>query len=134
MNNYTNLLADLVNVDIEIEEEQIVFSKSDSTKTLTVRGRSSSEKDNCDHGTSRSRPGFKYLKKNQCAFCKELGHEKVDCPRIKYKNKELETDANIVRMINTQMGSTSLEGESNTDSSVFFFSVTTIIGYSGDSE
>ena len=71
--------------------------------------------------------------KSQCAFYKELGHWKVDCPRIKDKNKELKTEANLARLINTQSDSTSQAGGSNSNSTVFSFSVTnSTIGYSGD--
>jgi len=73
--------------------------------------------------------------KSQCAFYKELGHWKVDCPRIKDKNKELKNEANLARVINTQSDSTSQAGGSDSDSSVSSFLVTTpTIGYSGDSE
>jgi len=121
MNNYTKLLADLVNVDVAIKEEdkavilmnflpdeeyetfvltliksKQIFNYSDMSATLvnyevgkkdkqsssksisaeglTVRGRSFSKKGKGDRGRSNSRPGFRYLKKNQCVFYKELGH------------------------------------------------------------
>ena len=119
MNDYTKLLTDLINVDMDIEEEDKAFillnslpdeeyetfvltlinvrqslnyndalaalvnyevrkndkqSSSSSTlaKTLVVSGRSSNQKGKCVCGRSKSRPGFRDLKKNQCAFCKEL--------------------------------------------------------------
>ena len=57
---------------------------------------------------------------------------KVDCPKAKGKKKESKTEANLVKVISTQ-GSASQAGGSDSDSSVFSFSVTTpIIGYSGD--
>ena len=63
-------------------------------------------------------------------LCKELRHRKVDCPRIKDK-KESQTEGNLAH---TQAG-TSQAGGSDSDSSLFSFSITTpIIGYSGDSE
>ena len=81
------------------------------------------------------RPSFRDLKKNQCAFCKELGYQKVNCLRIKDWNKELKTEANLVRMISTQSGSTSQVGRSDSNSTIFCFSIITpTIGYSCDSK
>jgi len=101
-----------------------------------VRGRGSNQKDKGECQRSESRPGFRDLKKNQCAFFKEIGHWKVDCLRIndKSKKKELKTEANLAQVIRTH-ASTSQVGGSDSDSSVFSFFVTTpIIGYSGNSE
>ena len=80
-------------------------------------------------------PWFRDLKKNQRAFCKEIGYWKVDCPRIKDKGKKKEskTEANLAQVVSTQGGTSQADG-SDSDSSVFSFSVTTIIGYSGNSE
>ena len=76
---------------------------------------------------------FRDLKKNQCAFCKVIGHWKVDCSRIKDKSKESKTEANLAQMVSTHVSTSQADG-SDSDSSVFSFSVTTIIGYSGNSE
>ena len=64
-----------------------------------VRGRGSNQKGKGVHERSKSRSGFRDLKKNQCAFCKEVEHWKVNYPRIKHKNKEKEskTDANLTQ-------------------------------------
>ena len=78
-------------------------------------------------------PGFRDLKKNQCAFYKDLGHWKVDCPKAKGKKSESNTEANLARVVSTRHN-TSQTGRLDSDSSVFSFSVTTpIVGYSGDS-
>ena len=62
-------------------------------------------------------------------------HWKVDCPRIKDKNKELKAEANLTQVINIQSSSISQVDGSDSDSSIFSFSVTTpTIGCSGDSE
>ena len=54
---------------------------------------------------------------------------------IKDKNKESKIEANLTRVIITQSGSTSHVGGSDSDSTVFSFSVITpTIGYSGESE
>ena len=63
-----------------------------------------------------------------------MEHFKIDCPIIKDKNKKSKTEANLTRVLNTQSGSTSQAGGLNADPMVFSFSVTTTIGYSGDSE
>jgi len=100
---------------------------------LTVRGRSFSQKGKGDHRRLKFRADFRDLKKNQCVFCKELGHWKIDCPRIKDKKKESKPEANLHRW--PLQGGTSQTGRSDLDSSVFSFSITIPnIGYSGDSE
>jgi len=54
--------------------------------------------------------------------------------KIKNKKKGSKPKANLAQVVSTQAG-TSQEGGSDSDSSVFSFSVTTpIIGYSGDTE
>ena len=98
-----------------------------------VKGKGFDQKGKGVRGKSKSKPGFRDMK-NQCAFCKELGHWKVDCLRIKDKNKgkESKTEANLKQVINTQSGYTSHVNGSDSDSSVFSFSVTTPTkGYSG---
>ena len=62
------------------------------------------------------------------------GHWKVNCPRTKDKKKKLKTETNLAQVISTQ-ASPSQTGRSDSDSSVFSFSVTTLTeGYSGESE
>ena len=82
------------------------FSEGTSTEALAIKGRIFNGKGKGDRGRSKFRSGFRDLKKNQCAFCKGLGLWKIDCPRIKGKNKESKTKANLVRVINTQSSST----------------------------
>ena len=65
---------------------------------MTIRERSSNRKGKGDHGRSKSRST---LKKNQCAFYKEEGHEKVDCPKL--KNKESKPEANIAQVKSSQV-------------------------------
>ena len=88
-----------------------------------VRGRGSNQKDKGICKRSKSRLGFRDLKKNQCAFCKKLGHWKVDCPSIKDKiREESKIKANLTQVINTQSGCTSQVDGQDSDSSVFSFS------------
>ena len=99
-----------------------------------VRGMDSNQKSNGVRKRSKSRPSFRDLKKNYCTFYKELGHWKVDCPKIKDKNKgkESKTEANLTQVINTHI---SQVNRSDSDTSVISFLVTNpIVGYSGDSE
>ena len=56
----------------------------------------------------------------------------MDCPKFKGKKKESKTEANLAKVVRTQ-SSNSQAGGSDSDSSVFSFSVTTpIVGYSGE--
>ena len=119
-------------VNYEVRKDKQSSSNGTSAEALMVRGRGSNRKG--ERQRSESRLGFKDLKKNQCAFCKEIGHWKVECPRIKDKGKkESKTKANLARVVSTQASTSQADG-SDSDSSVFSFSVTTIVGDSGDSE
>ena len=68
--------------------DRLSSSGSTTAEALKVRGRSSNRKGRDDQGRSKSRSGFKNLKKNQCALCKELGHWKAECPKAKGKKVE----------------------------------------------
>jgi len=170
MNNYTKLLAGLLNMDMVIEEEDEALillrslqdedyetfvptlingkqsldynkvcsalvnhelrmkdkdsSNNTSAEALTVRDKSSSRKgEDNDRGRSKFLTDFRDMKKNQCAFCKELRHWKVDCPKIKDKKKESELKGNLAQVTSTQAGGTSQAGGSDSDSTIFLFSV-----------
>jgi len=120
--------AALLNYKVQKKNKQSSLM-SDSAKVLTIRGRSFSKKSKGNSDRSKSRPGFRDL----CTFCKELGHWK-DCLKIKDKNKESKTEANLARVINTQSDSTSQACGSDSNSLAFSFSVTATIGYLDDSE
>ena len=63
-------------VSYEVRRQDILSSSGSTTaKALAVRGRSSNGKGRDDQGRSKSRSGFRNLKRNQCALCKELGVE-----------------------------------------------------------
>jgi len=71
---------------------------------------------------------FQRYEKNQCALCKELEHWKVDCPKAKGRKKKSKTEANLAQVVSTHASTSQADG-SNSDSSVFSFSITTpIIG------
>jgi len=65
--------AALVNYEVRRKEKQS-YSNGTSAEALTIRERSSNLKGKSEHGRSKSRSDFRDLKKNQCTFCKELGH------------------------------------------------------------
>ena len=65
-------------------------SGNTTAEALAVRARSSNRKGRDDQERSKSRSGFRDLKRNQCALCKELGHWKVDC--LKAKGKKIESN------------------------------------------
>jgi len=44
------------------------------------------------------------LKKNQCTYCKEVGHWKIDCPKLKTK-KESKSDSKIVMVVSNDSNS-----------------------------
>ena len=74
--NYNEVSAALVNYE-ERRQDRLSSSRSTTAETLALSGRSSNRKGRGDQGRSKSRSGFRDLKKNQCALCKELGHWKV---------------------------------------------------------
>ena len=99
-----------------------------------VRDRSSNRKGRGDHGRSKFKQDFKDLKKNHCTLCKEIGHWKIDCPKAKGKKKESKTEANLALVVNTQASTSQADG-SDSDPSVFSFSVTTpTVDYSDKSK
>ena len=69
---YHEVSSALINHELRRKDKE--SSKSTSAEALTVRGTSSNRKDKDDHGRSKFRPGFRDLEKNQCTFCKDLGH------------------------------------------------------------
>ena len=71
--NYSDVLAALVNYEVK-RQNRLSSSESTSAEALVVRGRSSNRKGIGDYERSKFRLGFRDLKKNQCAFCKEVGH------------------------------------------------------------
>ena len=71
--NYNEVSAALVNYEVK-RQDKLSSSGSTTTKTLAVRGRSSSRKGRGDQEGSKSRSGFRDLKRKQCALCKEVRH------------------------------------------------------------
>ena len=71
--NYNEVSAVLVNYEVR-RQDRLSSSGSTTVEALAVRGRSSNRKGKGDQERSKFRSGFRDLKKNQCALCKELGH------------------------------------------------------------
>lgn len=54
------------------------------------RGRQSGNlEDKRQQGPRRPREGGQRLERNQCTYCKEIGHWKSDCPEKKKKKQEV---------------------------------------------
>ena len=121
----------MTNYETRRKERQPSQSSS-SVEALAVRSRSSSRQGSEERERSKSRSGYRDLRKNQCAFCREIEHWKVDCPKFKGKKKESKSEANLAKVINTQSSNSQANG-SYSDSSGFSFSVITpIVGHSGE--
>ena len=120
--NYAEVSAALVSY--EVRRQDRLSSGSTTAEALVVRGRSSNRKGRDDQGRSKSRSGFRDLKRNQCALCKEVGHWKVDCSKAKGKKMESNTEANLAQADGL-----------DSDSLVFSLSVTTpTVSYSDNTE
>ena len=71
--HYNDVSAALVNYEVR-RQDKLSSSEGTLAEALAKRGGSSHWKDKGDRGRSKSRPVFRDLKKNQSAFCKEIGH------------------------------------------------------------
>ena len=94
--NYSEVSAALVSYEVR-RQDRLSFSGNTTTEALAVRGKSSNMRERDDQGRSKFRSGFRDLKRNQCALCKELGHWKVDCPKAKGKKVESNTETNLAQ-------------------------------------
>ena len=114
--DYNELFSALVSYEAR-RQDRLSSLGSTTAEALTVRGRSSNMKKRGNQGRSKSRSGFRDLKRNQYALCKEVGHWKVNCPKAKDK-KEPMTEANFAKVFSTQVSTLQADG-SDSDSSVF---------------
>ena len=71
--DYHEVSSALANYETRRKERQPSQSSS-SAEALAVRSRGSSRKGSEERGRSKSRSGYRDLRKNQCAFCREIGH------------------------------------------------------------
>ena len=69
--HYSEVSTALVNYEVR-RHDKLSSSRSTSVEALVVKSRRSNRKGKSDRGRSKSRPGFRDMKKNQCAFCKDL--------------------------------------------------------------
>jgi len=122
-----------VNYEVR-KQDRLSPSGSTTVEALAVRCRSSHRKGRSDQGRSKSRSSFKDLKRNQYVLCREPGHWKVACLKAKGKKKEPMIEANLAQVVSTQASTSQADG-SDSDSSVFSFSITTpIVSYSDNVE
>ncbi|CAL9022913.1 unnamed protein product, partial [Prunus brigantina] len=76
--------AALVNHECRKKEQK---TQNSQTKALVARGRTEERKSG-KRGKSRSKSRGKFPAKDECAFCRQKGHWKKDCPKLKNKEKE----------------------------------------------
>jgi len=99
--------AALVNYKVRRKDKQS-SSSSTSTEALVVRGRGSNQKGKGVRRRSKSRPILRSEEEPLCLL-QRVRHWKVECPRIKDKNKgkKSKTEANLTQVINIQSSCTS---------------------------
>ena len=97
-------LTDLVFEDVsnasmnnEVRKKENEAYQDSSTNVLMARGRTSTWKKS-ERGKSRSKlrgrsDNWRKLDKNECAYCRQKGHWKKDCPILKEKGSK----SNVVR-------------------------------------
>ena len=85
--NYSNVSVAFVNYEVRRKDRKS-HSNSTSAVAMMVKGRSSSQKGKDNRGRSKSKVGFKDLKKNQCAFCKELSVGRLIAQESKIRSQE----------------------------------------------
>jgi len=87
----------------------VIFVKFDDTKNWKGKG---------DIGKSKT-GGHDDLKKNQYAYCEEVGHWKIDCTKLNVNQKESKSESKIIMAV-----------DNDSDSSSSSLSVTPIVCYS----
>ncbi|CAL9030356.1 unnamed protein product, partial [Prunus brigantina] len=86
--------AALVNHECRKKEQK---TQNSQTEALVARGRTEERKSG-KRGKSRSKSRGKFPAKDECAFCRQKGHWKKDCPKLKNKEKEKAgSEANIAK-------------------------------------
>jgi len=82
--SYSEVTTVLVNFELKRKDKKSLSGIS--TEVLTVRGRSLNQR---GENHCRSKSGSRYsncsLTRDQYAFCKQTGHRKKDCPKLKKK-------------------------------------------------
>ncbi|BBH04849.1 hypothetical protein Prudu_016085 [Prunus dulcis] len=86
--------AALVNHECRKKEQK---TQNSQTEALVARGRTEERKSG-KRGKSRSKSRGKFPAKDECAFCRQKGHWKKDCPKLKNKEKEkVGSEANVAK-------------------------------------
>ncbi|ONK80561.1 uncharacterized protein A4U43_C01F19200 [Asparagus officinalis] len=78
--SYKEVTSALVNYELRKNDGEL-FERA-SGDALAVRGRSPNRQ-RFNHSKSKNRGDHKSVGRNQCAFCKEEGHWKNECPKLK---------------------------------------------------
>jgi len=80
--NYSEVATALVNLELRRKDKESVGGIS--TEALTVRGRSLNQRaENRGRSKLKSQYGKRSLTRDQCAFYKQIGHWKKDCPELR---------------------------------------------------
>ena len=94
--SYSEVTAALVNYQLRKKDKETSFEPVAGALVARAKGPNRS-------GRSQSRGAHLGVRKNQCAFCKEDGHWKADCPKLvdragKNKGKAIQaSEANVVK-------------------------------------
>ena len=111
--SFEEVCSSLTNYEIRRKDQR--EHRDESVEALTVRGRSQSRKPG-KRGKSKSRGR---VGKDECAFCREKGHWKKDCPKLKKKEKDMSiSDACVVESVSDDsLSDFCLSGHSSTSRS-----------------
>lgn len=77
------------------------MNRETTGEALTVRGKS--DKRNSSKPRFKSKSHSKIPVKDECSFCRQIGHWKKDCPKAKNKDKKKSSDANIASLVRLKM-------------------------------
>ena len=92
--NYSDVLVALVNYEVRKKDKQF-SSNSTTTEVMTVRGMSFNHRKGKGEFEKSKTEVHEDLKKNQCASYRKEELWKINCSKIKPKNKESKSEANI---------------------------------------
>ncbi|CAL8989595.1 unnamed protein product, partial [Prunus brigantina] len=91
----------LVNHECRKKEQK---TQNSQTEALVARGRTEERKSG-KRGKSRSKSRGKFPAKDECAFCRQKGHWKKDCPKLKNKEKEKAGSKQILQNLEVRISS-----------------------------
>ncbi|KAM5552956.1 hypothetical protein ABKV19_025277 [Rosa sericea] len=82
---FDDVCNSLINNECRKKEKQL---QKVTGEALVARGRSGDRKFGGKRGNSRSKSRGKFPAKDECAFCRQKGHWKKDCPKLKTRDKK----------------------------------------------